>query len=109
MAAAGILVLQPIEDCPTETEVHTDREGACVVEGFDGAVKRLVHDGLVDPDRIGIMGFSGTCYHTLVALEKSDVRFRAALIAGGLNESYLQFLVGIDADPSNLVAKTRKE
>jgi dipeptidyl aminopeptidase/acylaminoacyl peptidase len=50
----------------------------------------------VDPDRIGIIGFSRTCYYVLEALTASTLRFRAALIADGTNEGYMQYMMHLD-------------
>jgi len=96
LAAHGIVVLQSIEDCPSEGDIDSPREGACVVGGFEGAVQKLVDDGIIDPERTGIIGFSRTCYHTLVALTTSTLKFRAALIADGVNMGYMQYLSLLD-------------
>lgn len=58
--------------------------------GFQSAVEQLTSEGLVDPDRVGIIGFSRTCYHVESALIKSPRRFAAATIAEGVDYSYLQ-------------------
>jgi dipeptidyl aminopeptidase/acylaminoacyl peptidase len=92
LAAFGFAVLQ-IEDCEMS---GTAEEGPCQVAGYEAAVERLVADGLVDPDRIGIIGFSRTCYYVLEALTTSTLHFKAASITDGVNFGYLQYLTSIN-------------
>jgi dipeptidyl aminopeptidase/acylaminoacyl peptidase len=95
LATSGLIVLQ-VEDCSIRV---TPEEGPCQVAGYEAAVERLTNDGLVDPDRIGISGFSRTCYYMLETLTTSDLHFNAALIADGINKGYFQYL--LDADLSD--------
>src|SRR5205085_7651613 len=64
LAATGIVVLQ-VPDCPYTVDPE---EGPCNVAGYEAGVQQLVKDGLVDNDRVGISGFSRTCYYVLKAL-----------------------------------------
>ena len=93
LAAAEILVLQ-VQDC---IDSQTPEEGPCQVAIYEGAVEQLVADGLVDPDRVGIIGFSRSCYWVLEALTAGVTRFRAASITDGVNEGYLQYVTNVDA------------
>jgi dipeptidyl aminopeptidase/acylaminoacyl peptidase len=54
-------------------------------------------DGLIDPNRIGIIGFSRTCFYILQALTSSALQFKAASITDGVNHGYLQYILNIDA------------
>jgi len=100
LAAAGIVVLQVRGgNCST----GTPGEAPCNVAGYEAAVRKLVADGVVDPDRLGIIGFSRTCYHVLEALTASTLHFKAASITDGVNVGYLQYLTGVDYG-SNAVA-----
>lgn len=92
LAAEGILVLQ-VRDCLIRVTLE---EGPCQVEGYEAAIEQLVANGLVDPDRVGIIGFSRTCYYVLEALATSALHFRAASITDGVNEGYLQYLTNVD-------------
>jgi hypothetical protein len=92
LATAGFLVLQ-VPDCSNE---ETLDEGPCNVRAYEGAVDKLVTSGMVDPDRIGIIGFSRSCYYVMEALTSSRVHFRAASITDGVNEGYFQYLVTVD-------------
>lgn len=93
LAAAGIMVLQ-IRGA--NCSMGTPEEAPCNVAGYEAAVGKLVDDGLVDPDRLGIIGFSRTCYHVLQALTTSNLHYRAASIADGVNVGYLQYLIAVD-------------
>jgi len=101
LAAAGFLVLQ-VRDCPIRA---TPEEGPCQVAGYEAAVEQLSADDLVDPDRVGIIGFSRTCYYVLEALTTSNVRFQAASITDGVNEGYLQYILTVDLDSINSIAR----
>jgi len=88
LAGAGILVLQ-VQDCPFSVTVE---EGPCNVAGYEAAVRQLAANGLVDQERVGIVGFSRTCYYVMEALTKSTLRFKAASITDGVNAGYLQYI-----------------
>jgi dipeptidyl aminopeptidase/acylaminoacyl peptidase len=104
LAAAGILVLQaPIGNCPGVTP----EEGPCVVSGYEAAVHQLVSEGLVDPERIGIIGFSWPCFHVMEALTMSSLNITAASVTDGTMTDYFQYLVteeGSDKENSNAIA-----
>jgi dipeptidyl aminopeptidase/acylaminoacyl peptidase len=100
LAAVGFLVLQ-VADCPIRV---TPEEGACQVAGYESAVARLSSDGLVDSNRIGIIGFSRTCYYVLEALTTSSLQFKAASITDGVNEGYLQYILNLDLESHNAIA-----
>jgi len=99
LAAAEILVLQ-VPDCPLTNDPV---EGPCNVGAYEFGVKQLVEDGLVDPDRVGIIGFSRTCYYVMEALTTSAQHFKAASITNGVNFGYLQYVTSIDSYGNALV------
>ena len=88
LAAAGIIVLQVKESCPEVTV----EEGPCAVSGYEEAVNQLVSKGLVDKSRIGIAGFSRTCFYVMEALTTPSVRFKAASIADGITLDYVEYM-----------------
>src|SRR5262249_44987132 len=89
LTSAGIVVLQ----MPYNPEhLVTAQEIPDQVLGFESAVDLLTARGIIDPARVGIIGFSRTCYHVEGALIKDPWRFAAATIADGVDESYLQYL-----------------
>jgi dipeptidyl aminopeptidase/acylaminoacyl peptidase len=92
LAAAGFIVLQ-VQECNI---VGNPEEGRCNVAVDESAVKELVADGLVDPNRIGIIGFSRSCYWVLEALTTSSLKFQAASITDGVNQGYLQYMTTVD-------------
>ncbi len=100
LAAEGILVLQ-VPECPN---FGTPSEASCNALRYKTAVEELVAQGLVDPHRVGIVGFSRTCFHVLYALTIYPTLFAAASITDGINEGYLQYLASVD-QMDNLLAK----
>jgi len=92
LAGAGILVLQ-VPDCPFTLNPE---EGPCNVAGYNAGVEQLVMDGLADPDRVGIVGFSRTCFYVLETLTTSALHFKAASVTDGVNEGYLQYMISVD-------------
>jgi dipeptidyl aminopeptidase/acylaminoacyl peptidase len=89
MAAVGIMVLQ----MPRRTDHYgTGQEAEDQIVGFESAIESLDHDGLINPEKVGIVGFSHTCYHVESALVSDSNRFAAATIADGMDGSYLQYL-----------------
>jgi len=101
LASVGFIVLQ-VEDCPIR---DTPDEGPCQVAGYEAAVERLSSEGLIDDSRVGIIGFSRTCYYVLEALTTSDVHFTAASVTDGVDEGYLQYILDIDGDSSDSIAR----
>jgi hypothetical protein len=91
LASAGIMVLQ-VRDCAGRA---TTAEGPCNVEGYEAAVEKLARDGLIDPSRVGIIGFSRTVYYVLEALTSSQLHFQAASITDGINVGYVDYLHSI--------------
>jgi hypothetical protein len=91
LAAAGIMVLQvgAVGECD---DLGSANEGPCNVSGYEAAVKQLVSDGLVDQDRIGIIGFSRTCFYVMETLTTSSLRLRAASVNDGFMTTYFQYM-----------------
>lgn len=100
LAADGMVVLQVanIESCLTVTI----QEASCVVSGYEAAAKQLVMEGLVDPERIGIIGFSRSCYYVMETLTVSPLRLRAASVTDGVMGNYLEYLTAVDSFENNL-------
>jgi dipeptidyl aminopeptidase/acylaminoacyl peptidase len=63
----------------------------------------LVSDGLVDPKKIGIIGFSRSCYYVMETLTTSSLQLAAASINDGVTGDYLNYILagGADADLLN--------
>jgi hypothetical protein len=91
LASAGIMVVH-LRDCAGR---DTPMEGPCNVEGYESIVAKLSREGLIDPERVGIIGFSRTVFYTLEALTTSTIHFRAASVTDGLNLGYFNYLLDI--------------
>jgi len=89
LAAAGFVVLQ-IPDNREQTE--TLEEAKIHVDGYGAAIDQLASSGIVDPKRVGIIGFSRTCWYVEESLLESPRRFAAAVLADGYDASYLQYV-----------------
>ncbi len=88
LAAAGIMVLQVGENCPNVTA----QEGPCAVSGYESGANQLVSEGLVDPEKIGIIGFSRSCFYVMQTLAFGSIHLKAASITDGVMEDYFQYL-----------------
>jgi dipeptidyl aminopeptidase/acylaminoacyl peptidase len=87
LAAAGFVVLQMNDN---GEHVVSLREADDQIRGYKTAISKLNAQGLIDPERIGIIGFSRTCYYVESALIKNPELFTAASITDGVDESYIQ-------------------
>jgi hypothetical protein len=103
LAAAGIFVLQVDEG--RNCSVQTPSEGPCQVAGYESAVNQLVSEGKVDPERIGIIGFSRSCYWVMEALTANSIPFKAALVTDGWMMTYFQYVATTDLDNNNEVPR----
>jgi dipeptidyl aminopeptidase/acylaminoacyl peptidase len=91
-AAAGIMVLQlsMIED--RDCEIETPNEAPCNVGVYTSAIKQLVSEGSVDPERVGVIGFSRTCYYVMEMLTTNPIHLRAASITDGFVPDYFSYV-----------------
>ena len=103
LAAAGIFVLQVDEG--RNCSVQTPSEGPCQVAGYESAVNQLVSEGKVDPERVGIIGFSRSCYWVMEALTANSIPFKAALVTDGWMMTYFQYVATTDLDNNNEVPR----
>ena len=93
LASAGMFYLQG-----TKKPVHTLdlREANDHLEGFLSAIDNLASQGLVDSTKVGIIGYSWTCWYVEHALIQAPDRFMAATIADGNDNSYMQYrIIGV--------------
>jgi Prolyl oligopeptidase family len=89
LTAKGVIVLQM--DMPL-THIFTPADAPFEMGGFEAAIESLATEGLVDRQRVGVIGFSFTCFHTLYALTHHPDMFAAATITDGNNMSYSQYI-----------------
>lgn len=94
LVAKGMIVLQM--DAP-QMYLWTPKAGQFATAGFESAIEHLVERGLVDRSRVGVIGFSYTCSQVLYAITHRPELFAAASITDGVDNGYMQYLIGTDA------------
>ena len=90
LAACGFVVLQIATNYTHTMEL---RESADNILGYESAIDQLASSGLIDSQRVGIIGFSRTSWYVESALVKDSERYAAASINDGVDQSYLQELL----------------
>ncbi len=96
LAARGIMVLQIPEHAPGAKGIGgTPREAPAATEGIEAAIDHLDRLGLIDPKKVGLIGFSRTCFHVKYMLGHSTYPIAAAAVTDGVDFSYLQVMLGI--------------
>ena len=94
LASAGFMVLQ-IQKKP---DTLTDADPEIALDGYRSAIEHLSEAGLIDPSKVGAVGFSWTCWYVEYALIKAPHLFAAATIADGLDNSYMDYhLFAVDS------------
>ena len=94
MAAQGIVVLQMSWNADN---FATPKEGSDQVAGFASVVKKLSEEGLIDASRVGVIGFSRSVYHVLVAITSAERLFAAASVTDGVTFGYFEYLLSVDS------------
>ena len=94
MASAGFMVLQ-IQKKP---DTLTDADPEIHLEGYRSAIETLSDAGLIDSNRVGVVGFSWTCWYVEYALINAPHLFVAATIADGLDNSYMGYHLFAEGD-----------
>lgn len=92
-ASAGMFYLQG-----TKKPVRSldQKEADEHLEGHLSAIDTLASLGLIDPTKVGVIGYSLTCSYVENALIKAPDRFAAATIADGNDNSYMQYrIIGV--------------
>lgn len=98
LAAAGIVVLQ-MEDRSDRHTRPAREEAHMAAVGFVSAIDQLDRDGLIDPSRVGIIGFSRAAWYVEQALIDAPDRFRAATLIDGVDQSYLTYMLFAPNNP----------
>lgn len=82
LAGRGLLVLQVDE--PDDAYMFTSAEGTeNGTHVYLAAIDQLAAEGLVDPQKVGISGYSRTAFYVAKAITDAPDRFAAAVIANG--------------------------
>jgi len=92
LAAKGIVVLQVGGAKNRDDFKYADAvsEGPREMSAYEGAIDHLDSLGLIDRDRIGIVGFSRTVFEVAYTLTHSKYRFAAACLVDGIDGGYFQ-------------------
>jgi len=95
MAARGIMVLQVGRDTQGMDSkfVSTPEEAPRQMAVFDGAIDELRSRGIIDAERVGLVGFSRTAFYVLYTLTHSTRTFAAAVLADGFDAGYMNYLL----------------
>jgi dipeptidyl aminopeptidase/acylaminoacyl peptidase len=96
LASVGFAVLQ----IRKQPNVLSDVDAQTSLAGYESAIQHLSDDGLIDRERVGVVGFSWTCWYAVNAIIKAPHLFAAATIADGLDNSYMQYLLFSPGDSS---------
>ena len=91
-----VLQLGDVGQC----DLGSANEAACNASGYAAVVRQLVSDGLVDSDRVGIIGFSRTCSYVMEALTTGSPHLRAASVNDGFMVAYFQYMLWPEHFPS---------
>jgi dipeptidyl aminopeptidase/acylaminoacyl peptidase len=97
LAARGILVLQVDE--PGEPFMFTPQEATeNGTKVYLAVIDKLASEGLVDPARVGITGYSRTAFYVSKTLTDASDRFAAAVVANGAAGSLIDYYTAITGD-----------
>lgn len=88
LANREIAVLQ-MEDKRSDSGAHGG-EARLHMRGYEGAISHFDARGLIDPQRVGLSGFSRTGWHVQYALTHSEHIFAAAITSDNISPSYFE-------------------
>jgi hypothetical protein len=89
LANKGIMVLQADERAEN---FGTTEEGEAEEANYQGAIDYLNSRGMIDRERVGLIGFSRTCYHVTYMLTHSKYLIAAASLTDGIDFGYFQYM-----------------
>ena len=92
LAQHGIAVLEVDMGLVAEEWV-TGEEAPAAVESFQNVIAQLSQQGLIDPARVGLTGFSRTCFWVRHALALADLPVAASVICDGIAYGYLDYVL----------------
>jgi dipeptidyl aminopeptidase/acylaminoacyl peptidase len=104
MAGDGLMVLQAGE--PEVPRDESFRKGtAAALAGYQAVIAKLSSEGLIDSNRVGIIGFSRTCDNVMYAVTQAPQLFAAATIANGFTYGPVGYLEMVDASADDSAMK----
>jgi dipeptidyl aminopeptidase/acylaminoacyl peptidase len=98
LAAHDLVVLQA-DDSNLKATSNLD-EAPREVATYEGAIDYLDRKGLIDRNRVGIIGFSRSCFFVKYALTHSTYHFAAASVTDGIDAGYFQYIGFSNAFPT---------
>lgn len=101
LASGGIVVLQVGGSTKRDdgTYVSTTQEGPRQLAAYEGAIDELDRRGLIDRNRVGIVGFSRTVFTVGYTLTHSKYHFSAATLVDGIDGGYFQYFAFSNSVP----------
>jgi dipeptidyl aminopeptidase/acylaminoacyl peptidase len=97
LASHGIVVLQ-MNDLFSDT-LETPREPMRALDAYRSVIEYLDAIGIIDPEHVGLVGFSRTCMYVKYALTHMSQHFDAAVVADGVDAGYFQYLMFYNENP----------
>lgn len=88
LAHSGIAVIQ----VPDPVKGALDQEGASAVALYEAIIKQLSQEGLVDKERLAILGWSRTGFSVRYALARSALTFKAVVLSDAFAGGYMSWL-----------------
>jgi dipeptidyl aminopeptidase/acylaminoacyl peptidase len=104
MAADGVMVLQAGEPAVPREDAFR-QETSAALAGYEAAIAKLAAEGLIDPHRVGIIGFSRTCDNVMYAITQNPNLFAAATIANGFTYGPMGYFDIVDESVNNNAMK----
>ncbi len=101
LAGKGLFVLQISEANNLGANfsyIDTPKELPAVMSVYDSAIDFMNRKGLIDPSRIGIIGFSRTFLYVTYTLTHSKHHFAAAAVIDGADYGYFPYMALLNFD-----------
>ena len=98
LAGKGIVVLQVGGSVESGKHTNTTEEGPREMAAYEGAIDELDRRGLIDRNRVGMIGFSRTAFKVGYTLTHSKYHFAAATLADGFEGGYVNYVLFQGAD-----------
>lgn len=94
LASVGFVVLQ----IRKRRDRISEDDARIHLEGYRSAIQSLSTQGMIDPTKVGVVGFSWTCWYAAHAIVEDPKLFAAATIADGLDNGYMQYKLFTPSD-----------
>jgi len=101
LASGGVVVLQVGGSINRDDGTYslTTQEAPRQMAAYEGAIDELDRRGLIDPNRVGIVGFSRTVSTVGYTLTHSKYHFSAATLVDGIDGGYFQYFAYSNSNP----------